>query len=58
MRDLYKTSFGILFLASVGSLIADAHVFFPEVQEYIAGFGIITGVLLSGLGWAMYLRGK
>lgn len=58
MRNLVKTSFGILFLASLGSLIADAHVFFPQVQEYVAGTGILIGVLLSGAGLNLFLKGK
>jgi len=58
MSKLVRTSFGILFLASLGSLIADAHVFFPAYQEWIAGSGIIVGLVLSAVGWKMYLEGK
>lgn len=59
MKDkLTKTSFGILFLASFGSLIADAHVYFPDYQEYIAGFGIVVGIALSLLGLKLFMEGK
>jgi hypothetical protein len=58
MKRLLNTSFGILFLASLGSLIADAHVFFPQYQEIIAGSGIVIGLALSLLGLTLYLRGK
>lgn len=58
MEKLMKTSFGVLFLASLGSLIADAHVFFPEYQHYIAGTGIAIGLVLSYIGLRMYLEGK
>ncbi len=58
MKQLLTTSFGILFLASLGSLIADAHVFFPQYQEIIAGSGIVIGLALSLLGLTLYLRGK
>lgn len=53
-----KTSFGVLFLASLGSLIADAHVFFPEYQEYIAGTGIFIGLALSAFGGYLFVKGK
>jgi hypothetical protein len=58
MNRLTKTSFGVLFLASLGSLIADAHVYFPEYQEYIAGTGITIGLVLSIIGLKLYLNGK
>ena len=58
MQKLLKTSFGVLFLASLGSLIADAHVFFPSYAELIAGSGIVIGLILSAIGWKMFLDGK
>lgn len=58
MEQLFRTSFGILFLASLGSLVADAHVFFPQYQEIIAGTGILIGIVLSAAGLSLFLRGK
>jgi hypothetical protein len=57
MARITRTSFGVLFLASLGSLLADAHVFFPDYQEWVAGSGIIIGLILSALGLRLYLKG-
>jgi hypothetical protein len=58
MEKLFKTSFGVLFLASLGSLIADAHVFFPNYEEIVAGSGIFIGLVLSLIGLKMYMNNK
>jgi hypothetical protein len=47
-------SFNLLLFASVGSLFADAHVFFESYEEIIASIGIFIGVLFSAIGAYLY----
>ncbi len=49
-------SFNVLLFASVGSLLADAHVFFEDYEEIIAGTGLFVGIVFSGLGAYLYYR--
>lgn len=58
MKKIMSTSFGVLFIASLASLVADAHVFFPNHEQLVAGSGIATGLLLSFIGLIMFLKGK
>lgn len=58
-RDLVRkniNSFNLLLFASVGSLLADAHVFFEPHKEIIASFGIAIGVTFSFLGAYLYYK--
>jgi len=48
------SSFNLLLFASVGSLFADAHVFFEPHKEIIASLGIAIGVVFSLLGAYLY----
>lgn len=48
------TSFNLLLFASVGSLLADAHVFFEPQKEIIASIGIAIGFIFSLLGAYLY----
>jgi len=48
------SSFNLLLFASVGSLLAGAHVFFEPYKEIIATFGISIGVIFSGIGAYLY----
>lgn len=47
-------SFNLLLFASVGSLLADAHVFFEQYKEIIASIGIGIGVIFSLMGAFLY----
>jgi|HubBroStandDraft_4_1064222.scaffolds.fasta_scaffold978339_1 hypothetical protein len=49
-------SFNLLLFASVGSLLADAHVFFEPYKEMIASSGIAIGLIFSFIGAYLYYR--
>jgi hypothetical protein len=49
-------SFNLLLFASVGSLLADAHVFFEPYKEMIASAGIAIGLIFSFIGAYLYYR--
>jgi hypothetical protein len=48
------SSFNLLLFASIGSLLADAHVFFEPYKEIMALIGIIIGVTFSLYGAYIY----
>lgn len=54
MKEKRLSSFNLLLFASVGSLLADAHVFFEPYKEIIASIGIIIGVTFSLYGAYIY----
>lgn len=47
-------SFNLLLLASVGSLFADAHVFFEPYKEIMASTGIAIGLIFSVIAAYLY----
>jgi len=54
MKRRRLNSFNLLLFGSVGSLLADAHVFFEPYKEIIASIGIAIGVIFSFLGAYLY----